>query len=171
MPRCERLDRMINENEEARIKEPLQVIREYLSGQFEGFKLTEKSDYPVSYKFTVTKLNPLEQYSLKVTWPRLSDGNNNTAMIRKLLVGEDVAKRMRAKPQGEAYSWGKHWSEAGQPAPSLLVLLTCYVLFASPVSLDRLLRTLKGKEKGTGTAADGGASPLGSARRSRDEPS
>ena len=99
---------MINENEEARIKGPLQVIREYLSGQFEGFKLTEKSDYPVSYKFTVTKLKPLERYSLKVTWPRLSDGNNNTAMIRKLLVGEDVAKRMRAKPQGEAYSWGKH---------------------------------------------------------------
>ena len=99
---------MSNEDEEARVKEPLQVIRAYLSVQFEGFTPTEKCDYPVSYKFTVTKLNPLEEYSLEVTWPQLSDGNNNTARIRKLLVVDDVAKRMRAKPQGEAYSWGKH---------------------------------------------------------------
>jgi hypothetical protein len=99
---------MGNEDEETRVKEPLRAIREYLSGQFEGFKLTVKSDYPVSYKFTVTKPKPLEEYSLEVTWPQLSDGNNNTARIKKLLVVDDVAKRMRAKPQGEAYSWGKN---------------------------------------------------------------
>jgi hypothetical protein len=73
MPRCERLDSM--SNEDARIPANVEVIREYLLGQFEGFDLTETRRVSLDcYQFTVTKPKPLEQYRLQVAWPRSTGG-------------------------------------------------------------------------------------------------
>lgn len=97
---------MSNEDEEARVKENQQVIRKYLFGQFGGFQLTEDTpDRPLWHKFTMTKLKPLEQYRLIVSWPKISDGDNTPAKIKQLLVTDDVANRMRDK-QGEYFPWG-----------------------------------------------------------------
>ena len=41
MSRCEGMDRVSKEDEEARVKENLEVIRSYLSVQFKGLSLTK----------------------------------------------------------------------------------------------------------------------------------
>ena len=46
---------MGNEDEETRVKQNQEAIREYLIGQFKGFELTDTPDRPLSHMFTVTK--------------------------------------------------------------------------------------------------------------------
>lgn len=95
----------------ARIQANLKVIREYLLGQFEGFELTEDRELRLDcHKFTVTKPKPLEQYRLKVTWPRLSDGNHTPERNRRRLVMEGVANQMRAA-KGDYFQWGGNQGE------------------------------------------------------------
>jgi len=84
----------------------LEVIREYLIGQFKGFGLAEKSDVPRSYTFTVTK-SVDEQYHLKVYWSQLSDQSHTPKRFLRSLVADDVAGRMKGKSQGECFSWVK----------------------------------------------------------------
>ena len=112
MPRGEGMDRVSNEDEEATlIAANLGVIREYLLGQFEGFELSEDRAIRLDcHKFTVTKPKPLEQYRLKVTWPRLSDGNHTPERNKRRLVAEGVANQMRAA-KGEYFQWGSHQGE------------------------------------------------------------
>ncbi|MEO7863830.1 MAG: hypothetical protein ABIU05_26045 [Nitrospirales bacterium] len=98
---------MGNEDEETRVKQNQEVIREYLIGQFKGFELTDTPDRPLSHMFTVTKSSE-ERYKLKVSWPQISDRSNTPAKIKQLLVTHDVASRMRATSQGEYFAWGKH---------------------------------------------------------------
>ena len=98
---------MGNEDEETRVKQNQEVIREYLIGQFKGFELTDTPDRPLSHMFTVTKSSE-EQYKLKVSWPQISDRSNTPVKIKQLLVTHDVASRMRATSQGEYFAWGKH---------------------------------------------------------------
>ena len=98
---------MSNEDEATRIKQNLEVIREYLIGKFKGFELTEKRDVPLSYTFTVTKSSD-ERYQLKASWPQLSDQSNTPERTKQRLVTDDVAGRMKGKSQGEYFSWGKH---------------------------------------------------------------
>ena len=97
---------MSNENK-ARIEANLEVIREYLIGQFKGFELTDTPDRPISHKFTVTKSSD-ERYRLKVSWPQLSDQSNTPERTKQRLVTDDVAGRMKGKSQGEYFWWGKH---------------------------------------------------------------
>ena len=97
---------MRNENK-AHIESNLEVIREYLIGQFKGFELTDTPDRPISHTFTVTKSSD-ERYQLKVSWPQLSDQNNTSDWTKQRLVIGDVAGRMKGKSQGEYFSWGKH---------------------------------------------------------------
>jgi hypothetical protein len=98
---------MSNEEEKTRIEQNLQVIREYLIGQFKGFELTEDRSISLDcHKFTVTKPKPLDQYRLKVTWPKLSDGNNAPETNKRLLVTDGVANKMRATSKGEYFTWG-----------------------------------------------------------------
>ena len=102
---------MSNEDEEARIPANVEVIREYLLGQFEGFDLTEARRVSLDcYQFTVTKPKPSEQYRLQVAWPRLSDGNHAHKRNKQRLVTESVANQMRAA-MGEYFTWGSHQGE------------------------------------------------------------
>lgn len=96
---------MSNENK-AHIEANLEVIREYLIGQFKGFELTEKRDRPLEYTFTVTKSSD-ERYQVKVTWPQISDQSTTPEITHQRLVTDDVAGRMKGKSQGEYFSWGK----------------------------------------------------------------
>ncbi len=96
---------MSNENN-AHIEANLEVIREYLIGQFKGFELIEKRDRPLAYTFTVTKSSD-ERYQLKISWPQLADQNNTLESTQQRLVTDDVAGRMKGKSQGEYFSWGK----------------------------------------------------------------
>jgi hypothetical protein len=85
----------------------VEVIREYLIGQFKGFELTDRPDRPISHTFTVTKSSD-ERYQLKVSWPQLSDQSNTPERTEQRLVTDDVASRMKGKSQGEYFWWGKH---------------------------------------------------------------
>jgi len=98
---------MYNE-EETRVKAYQRVIREYLIGQFKWFKLTDTPDRPLCHKLTVMKLNPIEQYKLMVSWPKISDRSNTPEKIKRLLVSGGVANKMRAMPKGEYFEWGSH---------------------------------------------------------------
>ena len=91
--------------EDALVKENQQVIRDYLSEQFKGFEVTDTPNPPLSHMFIVTR-SAEERYSLKVTWPQISDRSNTSAKFKQLLVIHDVAGRMRGKSQGEYFSWG-----------------------------------------------------------------
>jgi hypothetical protein len=99
------MDRMSNADEAARVKANVEVIQEYLLGQFKGFELTDTPDHPISHTFTVTKSED-ERYKLKVLWKQLSDRSNTPEKIKKRLVTDDVAGRMRGKSQGETFWWG-----------------------------------------------------------------
>ena len=85
----------------------LEVIREYLIGQFKGFELIDRPDRHSSHTFTVTK-SADERYQVKVSWPQLSDTNNTPERTKQRLVTDDVAGRMKGKSQGEYFSWGKY---------------------------------------------------------------
>ena len=85
----------------------LEVIREYLIGQFKGFELIDRPDRPISHTFTVTK-SADERYQVKVSWPQLSDKSNTPERTKQRLVTDDVAGRMKGKSQGEYFSWGKY---------------------------------------------------------------
>ena len=87
------------------IKANVEVIREYLCVEFKGFEVTEKNDVPVSWMFTVTK-SADERYQLKIFWAQLSDKSNTPERIKKRLVTDDVAGRMKGKSQGEYFLWG-----------------------------------------------------------------
>jgi len=89
------------------IQANLEVIREYLIGQFKGFEVTDTPDRPRSHTFTATKSSE-EQYQLKVSWPHLSDNTNTPKRTKQRLVTDDVAGRMRGKSQGESFWWGKY---------------------------------------------------------------
>jgi hypothetical protein len=98
---------MSNETEDALVKEKQEVIRDYLIGQFKGFEVTDTPNPPFSHMFIVMKSSE-ERYSLKVTWRQISDSSNTPEMIKQLLVAHNVAGRMRAKSQGEYFSWGNY---------------------------------------------------------------
>jgi hypothetical protein len=85
----------------------LEVIGEYLIGQFKGFEVAEERDAPLSYMFTVTKSSD-ERYQLKVSWPPLSDQSNTPERTKQRLVTDDVAGKTKGKSQGEYFSWGKY---------------------------------------------------------------
>ena len=85
----------------------LEVIREYLIGQFKGFELIDRPDRHSSHTFTVTK-SADERYQLKVYWPQLSDQSNTPKKTKQRLVTDDVSGRMKGKSQGEYFLWGKY---------------------------------------------------------------
>lgn len=91
-------------------EENQKAIQEYLKDQFKGFEVTERPEHPLYHWFTVTILKPpakqSEQYKLRVAWPKISDHNNSPEKIARQLVLDEVANRMRAKPQGDYLSWG-----------------------------------------------------------------
>ena len=91
----------------AHIEANLEVIREYLMGQFKGFELLDGPDRPISHTFTVTKSSD-ERYQLKVYWSQLSDQSKTPERTKQSLVTGDVAGRMKGKSQGEYFSWGNH---------------------------------------------------------------
>ena len=82
---------MSNENK-AHIEANMEVIRDYLIGQFKGFELTDTPAGPISYTFTVTKSSD-ERYQVKVSWPQLSDESNTPKMTKQRLVTDDVVGR------------------------------------------------------------------------------
>ena len=100
------MDRMSNKDDR-QVQANLEVIREYLIGQFKGFGITEKRAPPLSYTFIVTKSSD-EEYKLKVSWRQLSDQSNTPERTKQRLVIDDVAGRMKGKSQGEHFSWGKY---------------------------------------------------------------
>ena len=98
---------MSKETEDAFVKENQQVIRDYLNEKFKGFDVTDTPNPPLSHMFIVTR-SAEERYSVKVTWPQISDKNNTPAKMKQLLVAHDVAGRMRGKSQGEYFAWGTY---------------------------------------------------------------
>ena len=96
---------MINDDEaDARVRENVEIIQEYLLSQFKGFDLTNTPDRTASHMFTVTKSED-ERYQLKVSWPQLADRSNTPEKLKKRLIIDDVAGRMRGKSQGDAFWW------------------------------------------------------------------
>jgi len=98
---------MHKETEDAFVKENQQAIRDYLNEKFKGFDVTDTPNPPLSHMFIVTRSSE-ERYSVKVTWPQISDKNNTPAKMKQLLVAHDVAGRMRGKSQGEHFIWGHY---------------------------------------------------------------
>jgi hypothetical protein len=98
---------MSKEIEDAFVKENQQVIRDYLIGKFKGFEVTDTPNPPLSHMFTATRSSE-ERYSVKVTWPQISDRANTPTKMRQLLAAHDVAGRMRGKSQGEYFAWGNY---------------------------------------------------------------
>lgn len=96
---------MSHENK-AHIEAKLEVIREYLIGQFKGFEVTDTTNRPLSHTFTATKSSD-ERYQVKVSWRQLSDDSNTPEETKQRLITDDVAGRMRGTSQGEYFSWGK----------------------------------------------------------------
>lgn len=101
----ERCDRMSHDNT-AHLEANLEVVREYLVGQFKGFEITEKQDRPLAYSFTVTRSSD-ERYQVKVSGLQLSDIGNTPESTKRRLITDNVAGRMKGQSQGEYFSWGK----------------------------------------------------------------
>ena len=98
---------MSNEEEKIRIEQNLQVIREYLIGQFKGFELTkDRSDGSLDHWFTMTDTKSGTQYTLKVLCLKLSDRDKSPEKIKRQLDIEEVANKMRAAPKGKYFRWG-----------------------------------------------------------------
>ncbi len=107
MPRCEGMDRVSNEDEEARVKENLEVIRNYLSVRFKGLDCTkDKSDDSFYHWFTMTDTKSGTQYTLKVICLKLSDRDNTPEKIKRQLDIDNVAEKMRTTKKGDHFSWG-----------------------------------------------------------------
>jgi len=85
----------------------MEVIREYLRRQFKGFGLTERPNAPLSYTFIMTRSSD-EEYKLKIYSSELSDRRHTPERIKKRLVVDDVAGRMRGQSQGEYCTWRQH---------------------------------------------------------------
>jgi hypothetical protein len=96
---------MGKETKQTFIEESQQVIRDYLISQFKGFEVTDTPNPPLSHTFIVTR-SADEQYRVKVAWRQIADSNNTPAKLKRLLIGHDVAGRMRGKSQGEYFAWG-----------------------------------------------------------------
>jgi hypothetical protein len=100
------MDRMSNKDDR-QVQANLEVIREYLIGQFKGFEVTDTLEGLSRHLFTVTKSSD-EEYKLKVSWRQLSDESHTAERTTQRLITDDVAGRMRGKSQGEYFPWGKH---------------------------------------------------------------
>ena len=98
---------MRKETEDVFVKENQQAIRDYLNEKFKGFDVTDTPNPPLSHMFIVTR-SAEERYSVKGTWPQISDRSNTPAKMKQLLVAHDVAGRMRGKSQGEHFIWGHY---------------------------------------------------------------
>jgi len=85
----------------------LEVIREYLRGEFKGFEVADKLEGVIRHVFTMTKSSD-ERYQMKVGLTQLSAHSNTPEKTKRRLVTDDVAGRMRGKSQGEYFSWGKY---------------------------------------------------------------
>ena len=94
---------MVNEREGT--QQNLKIIREYLTKEFPGFKLTEDtSDGSICHRFTVTDLKTYQQFKLKVGAPRLSHKSTAPDKLLRSLVHGDVACKMR-KLKGSYFYW------------------------------------------------------------------
>ena len=92
-------------DEQQRTQQSLKIIREYLTKEFPGFKLTEDtSDARICHRFSVTDLKTYQQFKLKVGWPRLSDKSNTPDTLLRSLVHGDVAHKMR-RLKGDYLYW------------------------------------------------------------------
>jgi hypothetical protein len=100
----ERLDRMSNENK-AHVEGNVEVIREYLRSQFDGFQLTDKSEGSFGHLFTLTYAATYTRYILKVSGPRVSDLSNTPERIKRQLDLDNVAGKMRAMENGRYFPW------------------------------------------------------------------
>ena len=106
MSRCEGMDRVSKEDEEARVKENLEVIRSYLSVQFKGLSLTkDKSEGSFYHWFTMTDTKSGTQHTLKVICLKLSDRDSTPEKIRRQLERDNVAEKMRTTNKGDHFSW------------------------------------------------------------------
>jgi hypothetical protein len=54
----------------------------------------------------VTNIKSEKQYTLQVSWPRLSDKGNSPEYIKRQLDIDNVAERMRTTENGEHFAWG-----------------------------------------------------------------
>jgi hypothetical protein len=100
------MDRMSNADEQARIQANVEVIREYLRGEFEECELIDKSEGVFGHLFTVTNLLAYKRHNLKVSGPRLSDSNHSPASIKRQLFLDNVAGRMRDPMNAGELLWG-----------------------------------------------------------------
>src|SRR5262245_53287408 len=100
----EKMDRLSTEDEDARVRENVEVIQEYLLSQFKGFDVTNIQDRRTLYTFTVTRSYD-ESYKLKVSWKQLADRSNTPEKLKNRLAIDDVEGRMRRKSQGETFWW------------------------------------------------------------------
>ena len=98
---------MKNEDEEKRIQDNIQIIREYLLDQFKEFELTDGSDGHFGHWFTVSNLSTYRQHRVKVSGPRLADASNTPKRSRRQLALDDVAGRMRDPKNEVHFSLGK----------------------------------------------------------------
>ena len=98
---------MHNEEEETRITQNQQAIRDYLLDQFKGFELTkDKPEGSLYHWFTVTNIKAYTQYTLKVSGARLSDRGQHSEHIKHQLDLDNVAGNMRDTEKGGHFSWG-----------------------------------------------------------------
>src|SRR3954468_8579476 len=97
----------MSNNVDPHVEANLEVIREYLRGEFKGFEVADRLDGVIRHVFTVTKSSD-ERYQMKVALTQLSAHSNTPEKTKRRLVTDDVAGRMRGKSQGEYFSWGKY---------------------------------------------------------------
>ncbi len=103
-------DRMSKENT-AHIEANLEVVREYLVGQFKGFDIVERQDRPLAYSFTVTRSSD-ERYQVKVWEPQLSDIGHTPERTKRRLITDDVAGRMKGSVSGGIFLVGEALSHS-----------------------------------------------------------
>ena len=85
---------MSNSAEQENLEANLNVIRAYLKEYFPNCAIVEDPDLSVWYNFIVEDRKLYKSYKLKVSGPRLLDGNNTPTKTQAALKHDDVAGGM-----------------------------------------------------------------------------
>ncbi len=92
---------MADMNEALWIDANIEVVKNYLTKEFENFTITHRADHSRTHTFTVN--DGKKQFTLSIGWPILAD-SNFTQVNSDRLSKENVAEEMRLHGE-DGYHW------------------------------------------------------------------
>lgn len=93
---------MTGMNDEAWIKANIEVVDNYLKGEFENYSIVHQTDNTLTHTFTVD--NGKKRFTLVIGWPIFAERRLTPARIDDGLKKESVAQQMRLHKEAD-YHW------------------------------------------------------------------